>query len=153
MVGVDDSWVATVGRPSQLAFALPGVVCALLGCSWAVSPIHLSFRTCPRTQTATATKKIPRLREAIESKRSCRTLTCHFIFRLHASHPVSNTLVAMQSHALSWHTALELDLAHSLGACHADKPRVRVQHPGRCRRVPGRLASQLLRFLPPLISL
>ena len=65
----------------------------------------------------------------------------------------SNTLVAMKLPALTWHTALELDLAHSLGACQADEPRVQVQHPGRCRRVPGRLASQLLCFLPPLISL
>ena len=108
MVGVDDSWVATVGRPSQLAFALSREVCALPGCSWAVSPIHLSFRACPQTQTATATKKIPSLREAIESKRSCRTLTRHSTFRLHASHFLSNTLVAMQTPALTWHTALGL---------------------------------------------
>ena len=53
MIGVDGSWVATVGRPPQLAFALSQVVRALLGCSWAVLPIHLLFRACPHAQTET----------------------------------------------------------------------------------------------------
>ena len=68
MIGVDGSWVATVGRPPQLAIAHSRVVCALLWCSWAVLPIHPLFRACPQTQTATATKKISCLCEAIESK-------------------------------------------------------------------------------------
>ena len=116
MISVDDSWVATVGRPPQLAFALSQVVRALLGCSWAVLPIHLSFCACPQTQTATATKKIPSLREAIESKDHITHLRATSFFRLHASHLCANTLVATQSPALTQHTALGIDLAHSL-AC------------------------------------
>ena len=95
MIDVGSSWVATICRPPQLAFVLSRAVCVLLGCSWAVSPIQILFRACPQTQMATATKKIPCLREAIKSKRSRGTLTHHSIFRLHASHLCSNTLVEM----------------------------------------------------------
>ena len=107
MISVDDPWVATVGRPPQLTFALSQVVRALLWCSWAVSPIHLSFCACPQTQTATATKKIPRLREAIKSKRSCRTLTRHFIF------PAS--CQPFQFKHTCGNADTRIDLAHSLG--------------------------------------
>ena len=57
MVGVDGSWVATVGRPPQLEVAHSRVVCALLWCSWAVSPIHLSFCACPQTRTQRQPRK------------------------------------------------------------------------------------------------
>ena len=70
MIDVGSSWVATTCRPPQLAFVLSRVVCVLLGCSWAVAPTHLLFRACPQTQMATATKKIPRLREAIEFEKT-----------------------------------------------------------------------------------